>query len=900
MLNVQCHRRDVFARLGIWCSRDSAADVRTLCLAAVLMGSSTGLAANEESSAPDQPEIQGNQSGQPMVFDSQMLFQGKGMPIDTSRFEQLGYVAPGKYLLDLLVSGQWRAMEEIEFRAGADAQNSQPCFDRSLLQQLGIDLSKADAALKAGVSHPLQGEGQFCGDLGSYIQGVTTRIDIAEQKIEWSVPQFFLQQEMSKNFVDPASWNQGIPAAVLNYNTNLFSSQSNGVTQTNGYAGLNMGLNIGALRLRHSGTVTWSPTTGSDYQRGYIYAQTDLPDWRSQLLVGESVTDTDLFDSVSFRGVQLFSDSRMLPDTQRSYAPQVRGTANTNAKVSVYQRGYLIHETTVAPGPFEISDLQAASFGGDLDVTVTEANGQVSRFTVPFATTVQLLRPGTSRYSLTAGQVTSPERGGNGQYVAQGTLHHGLDNQITAYAGTALTGSYMSALIGSALNTSLGGFGLDLTQARTEIPQGGNIQGSSVRLSYSKNLPNSGTHFSLLAYRYSTSGYLGLSDAIALQDYVDRGNRAESFARLRDRLDINVNQQLGDDGGQVYVTGSSLKYWNREGQRLNFALGYSNQWRGNSYSLMAQRMRASSGGTARNQGSDDTFFSLSLTIPLGNERRRGTMINAYASHDRSSGAHYTTGISGLLDQQGDLTYAVSASRDQRQRETSTNASLNYFLPEVSLSSSFSQGSDYRQESLGASGGMIVHSGGVTFSQPLSETMGLVHAPNAQGARVGNSGARVDGRGYAVVPSLSPYQLNTVDIDPGTIADDVELQVSSRHVAPVAGSVVMLSYPTRRARAFLIDSRQPNGQALPFAAIAIDVQSGAELGAVGQGSRLVLRAEREQGTIRVEWGSEPDQRCLIDYQLPARESASSTGYDLLEQPCRAVPAVDAGPGPQEQT
>ncbi|MDT9642543.1 fimbria/pilus outer membrane usher protein [Pseudomonas sp. JV245A] len=853
------------------------------------MSNSMVLVADQDGIAPATAEAADTGSSQDVLFDSQMLFQGKGTPIDTSRFQQLGYVAPGTYLLDVLVSSQWRALQEIQFRASDDPQGSQPCYDRSLLQQLGIDLKKTDASLGTHSSHPLMGDGLFCGDLGSYIPGATTRVKIAEQKIELSVPQLFLQQNLSKTYVDPASWDYGVSAATLNYNTSLFSSQSNGRSQTDGYAGLNLGLNLGDWRLRHSGTATWSPEVGGHYQRGYIYAQTDLPAWHSQLLVGESVTEADLFDSVSFRGVRLASDPRMLPESQRYYAPQIRGTASTNAKVSVYQRGYMIYETSVAPGPFEISDLQAASFGGDLDVTVTEANGQTSRFTVPFATTVQTLRPGTSRYSLTAGKVANPGLGGSEQYVAQGTLHYGLDNQLTGYAGTALTGSYMSALIGSALNTSLGAFGLDLTQARTELPRGGSMQGQSVRLSYSKNLPNSGTNFSLLAYRYSTSGYLGLQDAITLQDHVNQGESVDSFARVRDRLDININQQLGDGAGQLYATGSSLQYWNRQGQTLNFAMGYSNQWRGNSYSFMAQRMRASSSGSRAGAGADNTFFSFSLSIPLGREGRRGTTINSYASHDKRSGAHYTSGISGVLDKDGDATYALSAAHDQRQGETSTNASLNYFLPEVSLSSSFSQGRDYRQQSLGASGGMVLHSGGLTFAQTLSETTGLVHAPDAKGARVGYADTRVDGSGYAVVSSLSPYQLNTVDIDPTGVADDVELLLSSRHVAPVAGAVVMLSYPTRRARAVLIDSQQPDGQQLPFAAVAVDAQDGAELGAVGQGSRLVLRTEQDQGTIRVEWGQEPNQQCLIDYQLPPRDTASATGYVVLQRPCRAMPA-----------
>ncbi|MGE7956808.1 fimbria/pilus outer membrane usher protein [Pseudomonas sp. NPDC089530] len=827
-----------------------------------------------------------------VVFDSQMLFQTEGSSIDTSRFERQDFLIPGTYRIDLLVNGRWGATQDIEFRDTHGPQGGQPCYERSLLTRAGIDLEKADAAQPSSAPMP---EGLYCADLARYIPGVTAKIDLRELKIDLSVPQYFLQKSRSKTYVDPANWDRGISAGLLNYNTNLFSVQNDGATMTSGYAGLNMGLNVGAVRLRHTGTLAWSSQAGSRYQRGHIYGQTELPAWRSQLLVGESATEADLFDSVSFRGVQLFSDDRMLPDTERFYAPVVRGTASSNAKVSVYQRGYLISETSVAPGPFEISDLQAASFGGDLNVTVTEANGQSSSYTVPFATTVQLLRPGNSRFSLTAGQVIDPGLRGDNQYVLQGTAQRGLDNDITGYLGSAVTGSYMSALIGSAINTSVGGFAVDLTQARTDVPRSGSLQGSSLRLSYSKNLPNSGTNFSLLAYRYSTSGYLGLHDAIALQDFVEGGESLESFARVRDRLDVNLSQQLGATGGQFYVSGSSLKYWNQKSQALNFAMGYSDQWQGNSYSFSVQRMEGRSGRSGHRTENNDTVFSFTLTIPLGRETRGGTTLNNFVRHDQRTGAHLSSGVSGTLDEAGKASYALSLARNEQQRQTTRNASFNYFLPEVALSSSYSEGSDYRQASIGASGGLVLHSGGVTFAQTLSETTGLVYAPHAEGAAVGYSGARVNSSGYAVVPSLTPFQLNTVDVDPQGIPDDVELQASSRNTAPVAGAVVRLSYPTRKARSFLVDSLQPNGAHLPFAALATDAESGAEMGAVGQGSRLVLRSEKDRGTIRVEWGDEPWQQCLIDYRLPERDGASAKGYEVFELPCRAVAPEAAAAG-----
>ena len=105
------------------------------------------------------------------------------------------------------------------------------------------------------------------------------------------------------------------------------------------------------------------------------YLQRDVPVLRSQLTLGDSATSGDLFDSMTVRGIQLQSDDRMLPEGLRYYTPMVRGIAETNAKVQVTQRGQTLYETTVPPGPFELSDIGAMGYGGDLQVTVTEADG---------------------------------------------------------------------------------------------------------------------------------------------------------------------------------------------------------------------------------------------------------------------------------------------------------------------------------------------------------------------------------------------------------------------------------------------------------------------------------------------------------------------------------------------
>lgn len=822
-------------------------------------------------------------------FDDSMLMVGSGSePIDTAPFERPNAVVPGLHRADLIVNGQWRGAEDITFRRD-ERGDVLPCYDRRLLQRAGVDLDRSARGQDGSQPPNPIPDGLICdAALSQYVPGAGLSFDAAEQKLYLTVPQFYMRLASQSTYVDPANWTNGVPAALLNYNASAFTTRSGGYEFSQLYTGLSMAASAGRFRIRHNGNLTWSQRGGTRYQRGYVYAQTDLPDWHAQLLAGESSTSGELFDAVSFRGVQLASDDRMLPDEQRYYAPVVRGVAQTNAKVSIYQRGYLVHETTVAPGPFAIDNLQAMSYGGDLNVTVTEANGEVRSFVVPFATTAQLLRPGSTRFSAMAGRAI--ELGGDigTQYVGQFTVQRGVSNVVTAYGGAAFASRYQSMLMGIALNTSIGGFGTDITIARTQPPGRERLTGSSVRVSYSRNLPNSGTNFSLLAYRYSTKGYLGLRDALLLNGRSDERAGVASFSRLRNRIDLNVSQQVGRSGN-VYANGSALSYWGGNGQSLSFTLGYSTQWRDATLTASVQRVRNLSTRESFGGGTGSTLVSVNVSIPLGRNSRRAPIFSTLMTHDSSAGTSATASLAGRFGELGDGSYSVSSSYDGNNRASSGSFGVGYQLPAASLSANLGLGRDYQQASANATGGLVLHPGGLTAAPILGETIGVVHAPDARGALVANTSARVDRFGYAIVPSLIPYQLNKVDIDPKDVPEDVELKTVSRSVAPRSGSVVMLSYDTLKARALLIDAQTDDGRPLPFAARALDARTGAMLGGVGQGSRLLVRSPDDDGQIRVEWGTRADQQCVIDYAVPAQER-TTRGYVTLTRVCRATPTI----------
>lgn len=817
------------------------------------------------------------------VFDTRMLVRGAGADnVDLSRFERPNAVVPGKYNIDVHVNGKWSGTTFVEFRE-AGPNGAMPCYTADLLRGVGLDLDKLQS-LAAEQGRTLPADAPLCGDIAEYIPGAQARFDTSEQRLMLTVPTIYLQSRFATNYVDPSQWDSGIPAARLGYVANYYGQTAGAQHYSRAYVGLNAGVNAGKWRLRHEGALTWTSRQNAAYQRGKLYATTAVPALRSQVTVGETVTDGRYFSPVSFRGVRVNSDERMLPDDRVGYVPVVRGTAQTNATVSVYQRGFLVHETTVPPGPFAIENLQAASYGGDLEVRVTEANGQTRSFMVPFSTMVDLLRPGQTRYTVSAGQAMTAGYRSAQQSLFEAVVRHGVSDLVTAYGGAAASSYYGSLLAGAALNTRVGAFSGDATVARASLP-GGRLTGSSYRVAYAKSLLESGTDFSILAHRYSTSGFVGLGEVVAARDGSYRGS-FNRLGRARNRLDVNINQNLGDKGGSFYVGGSATQYWGQSGNVVDLSAGYRNNVGKVAYGLNVQRtaaMRGALAGYERN----DTLVTFNMSVPLGSSASNAPMLSSYLSHSAASGTQTSAGVGGALGEDRRLSYSLSVSRNSRSDASAASGSLDYRAVAADLGMSLSQGAGYRQFGLRATGSVLGHQGGITLAPMLGETVGLLYAPDAKDARITRNQTRIDDWGYGLVPFLTPYRRNTVELDPRDMPDDVELLSSSRSVAPSSGAVVLLSYPTRRARPVLISGSRPGGIPLPFGAEVFDAE-GTSVGAVGQGSRIVMRVADEQGSVSVRWGPGPDERCRIDYELPAREARQRDGFDTLESVCMPEP------------
>lgn len=351
----------------------------------------------------------------PALLDIDNPQQGK---TDLSVYEKGPGQAPGKYQVAVFINNNKIDTRDVTFTLQKDAQGNstlQPCFTLDDLKSLGIKTKKYPQ---------LMAKGQ-CADLHA-IPAASATFRVRNQQLLLSIPQSALGQ-VPRGYIDPKEFDEGINAGLLNYSANASQSharQQGEQDNSSQYVNLRPGLNIGAWRVRNYSTWNRSTTGKEEEQKFtsvYTYAQRDIVAMKSDLTVGQSSSPSDVFDSVPYTGVELKSDNDMLPDSEKGYAPIIRGTAHSNALVVVRQNGYIIYQNTVAPGAFEINDLYPTGSSGDLQVTVKETDGSESHFVVPFASVPVLQREKNLRYSVTAGRYRSYDKDVEKTPFAQGS-----------------------------------------------------------------------------------------------------------------------------------------------------------------------------------------------------------------------------------------------------------------------------------------------------------------------------------------------------------------------------------------------------------------------------------------------------------------------------------------------
>lgn len=793
------------------------------------------------------------QAAEAVRFNAGFLNQEQGS-VDLARFAEGTPLVPGIYPSDLYVNQQWVGQGLVRLQATTASEPIQPCLSDEMVQ-----LAQLKPALMEPHLSRLQ-EQAACITPDQIHRSISWHYDMGSMALELTIPQS-LQSITRRGETDPRSALIGEPVASLGYNLNSYHTVYDCQHQQNQYLGLNGGANLGRWRLRHQSSLS-EGDNGSGWNNIATYAERSLVDWESHLRLGQGWTSGEFFDSMGYQGASLATDSRMLPSSRRGFAPTVRGNARTHARVTVEQNNTLLYETTVPPGSFVIDDLYPTGYGGDLLVTIHEADGQQQQFRIPYAAVPGLMRDGTTFYSATLGKIHENGLTQPAPAFGELTVQHGFNNLLSGYGGVNAMEGYSALLLGGALNTEWGALSLDATRSTLNGSEG-KQQGTRYRATYNKTLNQSGTQFSLSTSKAADDSYFSPRDALWQLD-----GSTTTPSRVAKRADLSLNQPIGR--GSLYLLGSKSWYWQEQEPQTSLQLGYSNNIGKVNYQLSVQQVEDSAGEQNR-------IYGLTLSMPLGTPK--GSSLNLQLNQDPGNGTQLQGSLTGTAGSQSELNYGLTASRyaaRQEQDLSSVGANGSYRSRVAYLDASLSRDNQQAQQySLGLRGALVAHSGGVIATPELGDTFAIVEAPAAEGAGVGNRvGNRVNASGYAIVPHLTPFEPNRIDLDPEGTADTVEIASTSLSVIPDAGAAVKVTFPTRVGYGLLVDTRLPDGRSTPFGAEVSD-ETGTIIGSVGQGGQLYARVSQHQGRLVVRWGSQADQRCQIQYQLPAGADGFTT-------------------------
>ena len=821
-----------------------------------------------------------------LYFAPELLSDDPNLVADLSHFQKEGSQLPGVYQVDIYLNGNHVSNREVKFieDSGSNTKNRNivlkhdstglmPCLSLKTLSELGVKLS----SLKSG----FEKNNDECIAIKNFTPEAYTAFDFQKMRLDISVPQAFMKNS-ARGSIPPELWDDGINAFLLNYNFSGNKSTDTYASSKSHYLNLNSGANIGPWRLRD--VRNWNEYQSKDYhyqkwQHVKTYIERAIVPLRSQLIIGDNSTKGEIFDSLGFRGLQLSTDENMLPDSQRGFAPVIRGNAMTNAKVSIRQNGYSIYQTFVSPGPFRIDDLYPLSSSGDLEVTVREADGSFKVFTVPYSSVPILQREGNLKYSLTTGQYKAATKDYNSTNFLEGTLIWGGPHNTTIYSGTQYANHYISGLFGFGFNFgTLGALSLDVTHANSELANGKKYKGQSLRFLFSRSLNSLGTSFQLTGYRYSTKGFHTLDETTIKKmkgnffEFGDLGkgydytgnqiftNSYDLYKTRKARIQASISQRIGTTG-TLFLSGERQTYWNSDEKNDSLQIGVSDSYKSVNYSL-----NYSYNKQAGIRDADHNLF-LTMSVPLDSlfsSKNKSHVNNLYASFNASRNDKgeliYQTGLSGSALESDKLNWNISQGHDPSQG-SNNSLNLNYQGAYGNSEVGYSYSKNYRQVNYGVSGGVLLHNEGITFAQPFGDTSILVAAPGIPDVPLENeTGVRTDFRGYTVKPYASIYRENRVALDTNYLNEQTDIESAVTNVVPTRGAIVKASFKAYKGYRLMLTLLK-NGSPLPFGTI---VSSGDRSGIVGDDGQVYISGMPKDGNIKAEWGV--NKMCMVNYKL----------------------------------
>ncbi|QRQ12711.1 fimbria/pilus outer membrane usher protein [Acinetobacter pittii] len=473
--------------------------------------------------------------------------------------------------------------------------------------------------------------------------------------------------------------------------------------------------------------------------------------------LGDFISNSsDWGSSVRLAGFQWSSAYSQRGDIVTSALPQFSGSAALPSTLDLYVNQQKIYSGLVPSGPFDIKQLPFIS-GNEVTLVTTDATGQQSITKKPYYFSSKILAKGINEFSVDVGV----PRYNYGLYsndyddatFASGAIRYGYSNSLTLSGGAEASTDGLSNL-GTGFAKNILGIGVinaDIAASQYKDENGYSaLVGLEGRIS--KNISFN------TSYRKVFDNYFDLARVSQVRYLKDNQINAESqnylnYSALADeifRAGINYNFYAGYG---VYLGYNQIKYSD------------------NSYKLLSTNL---SGSLDKNWG-----FYASAYKDYENHKDYGiyfalrytpsSKVNAITSVSSDSGSlRYRQEIFGLSEPQiGSFGWGGYVERDQDTHENNASVYASYRARAAYLTGRYNRFGDNDQVALSATGSLVAAAGRIFAANEIGDGYAVVTnaGPQSQIINGGVNLGETDKSGRFLIPSLMPYQVNHIYLDP---------------------------------------------------------------------------------------------------------------------------------------
>lgn len=699
-------------------------------------------------------------------YDKEML---KAFGYDASAAELLDagtHFLPGEQAVNIIVNGQSKGVHTLTFdQAGI------PCWPEELLPMLGVNPERFSTA-----------------DHSTCLQVSPESPILVEQQVDRSS---LLLKVPANDLLSDKHYASGGNALVANYDAQRYQYQMRGGQRRDTQTLISeIGANINNWVFR-SGQSYSGQNNQHQLNRLYSYGQRSVAAWASVIQIGEITASNSLFSGINLLGAQVKPESGLQSSGNNGVSLDL--LVSQAGSVEVWQAGILLKTFKVNAGMNKLAEIPAINQSDDFIIISHDESGSQQQQTLP--------------YIQAQSNLAMPDAGPS---LAIGRLRL-TDDQFPLVVGSA--GVYQNPFMA----VMVGGLGSERYQAaswRTTLLLNGHLVASlSQTASLAQDAAESEDKKQGLNHQISLSSVVssGLSltssASFRSRNYMDPGSAwsskrtSEQNGQIQSQyaIGLSYNQPLL---GMIAFSGSRSQSWQN-----SQSLGYMFSW-GRTFGRVNVNLGIQKNRLLHDQHrQDDRYVYLNASLPLGSSNS----VRSWVSNSRNK-TRGGIGYDATLNDK--FSWSLSSEKSQQQ-----NASISGAANWTTKYSQFSGGASHNENSnsynVGARGGAVLHSQGLTFTpRKVGDTFGIISLNSPQpDVKIRTPAGSVwsDHSGHAVA-SWKSWQKNSVQIDNQSLPKNVEIISGIADVTPYRGAVVPVIMPAFTVRRALVSFPPGEGPA----------------------------------------------------------------------------------------